>query len=46
MVLQDDAKSNQQLVDDLASATGMSDRTKGMVQAQIVHRDASGDDPS
>ncbi|KAH0340515.1 hypothetical protein KCU81_g6749, partial [Aureobasidium melanogenum] len=39
-----EAKSNQQLIDDLASAVGMSDRTKGMVQAQIIHRDASGDD--
>ncbi|KAH0364785.1 hypothetical protein KCU65_g6543, partial [Aureobasidium melanogenum] len=39
-----DAKSNQQLIDDLASALGMSDRTKGMVQAQIIHRDASGDE--
>lgn len=31
-------------MDDLASAMDMDKRTKGMVQAQIVYRDALGDD--
>ncbi|KAH0289997.1 hypothetical protein M436DRAFT_79736 [Aureobasidium namibiae CBS 147.97] len=40
----DNPKSNQQLIDDLASAMDVDQRTKGMVQAQIVYRDVLGDD--
>jgi hypothetical protein len=43
-VPQDDAKSNQQLMDDLATAMGMEHTRKGQVQAQIVYLDALGDD--
>jgi hypothetical protein len=43
-VWQDNVKSNQRLVDDLASALGMEERLKGIVQAQIVYRDALGDE--
>lgn len=43
-VVQDNPKSNQQLMDDLASAMNMSKPTKGMVLAQIVYRDALGDE--
>ncbi|THX16000.1 hypothetical protein D6D13_01870 [Aureobasidium pullulans] len=37
-------KSNQQLLDDLALGLGLGDSQKGMAQAQIVYRDALGDD--